>query len=99
MKTMFFVFALMLAIAILPAPTLAKKEEAEPPPLLPPQEACQDDVPKFCKNIKYGHGKVLDCLWDHYKDISENCYNSIGNIYPRADNGGAPPSHGNNEEE
>jgi len=37
-------------------------------------QACRADAQKFCKGVKPGGGGIADCLVDHQKDISEDCY-------------------------
>ena len=63
-----------------------------------PRQACHEDAQKLCNDVKPGGGRILECLWNHYKDVSDDCYEAMQNIHPRADNGGAPPSHGNSNE-
>jgi peptide subunit release factor 1 (eRF1) len=36
-------------------------------------EACQDDVAKYCKDIKPGEGRIVACLRTHEKDVSSAC--------------------------
>jgi hypothetical protein len=37
------------------------------------QQACADDVQKFCKDIKPGQGRIVNCLREHQKDLSPAC--------------------------
>jgi hypothetical protein len=39
--------------------------------------ACLADVPKFCKGVKPGGGRIKDCLIDHQQDISQGCYDFL----------------------
>ncbi len=32
------------------------------------------DSQKFCKGIQPGGGRIIDCLIDHQKDLSDACY-------------------------
>jgi len=36
-------------------------------------EACQDDALKFCKDIKPGGGRIINCLKDHENELSPEC--------------------------
>jgi len=37
------------------------------------KEACQDDVMKFCADVKPGHGRILKCLKGHENELSPDC--------------------------
>lgn len=39
----------------------------------PFRKACAEDVKKFCPDVKPGEGRILQCLEQHAKDVSENC--------------------------
>ena len=41
------------------------------------QEACQDDVQKFCASVSPGGGKILKCLRAHRDELSTTCQNQI----------------------
>ncbi len=36
-------------------------------------QACADDAQKFCKDVKPGEGRILNCLREHQKDLSPAC--------------------------
>ncbi len=36
-------------------------------------KACHDDIEKFCKEIKPGHGRLGKCLKAHAKKLSKPC--------------------------
>ncbi len=36
-------------------------------------EACRDDVLKFCKDIKPGEGRIIQCLKSHQNELSSQC--------------------------
>jgi len=38
------------------------------------QTACQADVKQFCTNVEPGGGRIKECLLDHYKEVSDDCY-------------------------
>ena len=35
--------------------------------------ACKEDVEKFCRDVKKGHGAIVQCLRAHEADLSEAC--------------------------
>ncbi len=37
------------------------------------QKACHDDVQKFCKDVDPGEGRMVHCLEEHEKSLSEAC--------------------------
>ena len=55
-----------------------------------PREACREDAQNFCKGVQPGGGRILDCLKDHYKEISDPCYNALQNM-PTGKGGHQPP--------
>jgi peptide subunit release factor 1 (eRF1) len=36
-------------------------------------QVCADDVQKFCKDIKSGQGRIVNCLREHQNDLSPAC--------------------------
>ena len=36
-------------------------------------KACQDDRTKFCKDVPAGGGRMMECIRDHYKLLSDAC--------------------------
>ena len=36
-------------------------------------EACRDDVLRFCKDVKPGQGRLVQCLKEHQNEISVEC--------------------------
>jgi len=36
--------------------------------------ACKPDARQFCREVKPGSGRMMDCLIDHQQQISEPCY-------------------------
>jgi len=34
---------------------------------------CADEIAKYCKEVKPGGGRILDCLNEHQKDLSVSC--------------------------
>ena len=61
-------FALALAIACVALPCAAQERG---------ESACRADAQKFCKGVKPGEGRIVDCLIDHQKDISDGCYDLL----------------------
>ena len=37
------------------------------------KKACHDDVQKFCKDADPGEGRIVRCLEEHEKNLSEGC--------------------------
>lgn len=37
------------------------------------QASCQDDIQKFCGDVKPGQGRVRDCLKEHSAQVSADC--------------------------
>jgi hypothetical protein len=35
--------------------------------------ACRADVEQFCKDVKPGEGRIIDCLKQHENELSEQC--------------------------
>jgi hypothetical protein len=59
--------------------SLLKKPANAPTPTSAPDAsgtaaACKTDVSSFCKGVAPGGGRIIDCLVDHQKDISDGCY-------------------------
>ena len=69
-KRMFFIIVGLLCI-VLYSHSPAYAEEA----LL-----CADDIEKYCKEIKPGGGRLLNCLKAHEKDLSASCCAKIGEL-------------------
>ncbi len=40
-------------------------------------QACHDDALKFCKDVKQGEGRILQCLKEHQNEISPECKEKI----------------------
>jgi hypothetical protein len=37
------------------------------------QEACGTDIKQFCSNVKPGGGRIVQCLEQHQKEVSQGC--------------------------
>jgi len=67
-------------MAAFPLCVHAQEQGNEPPPPGrggPPaamRQACKDDVKSFCSDVQPGGGRIIRCLHDHYKAISDGCY-------------------------
>lgn len=57
--------------------------------LRPPKEnaACKEEVKRLCPGIKPGEGRVLKCLREHKKELSEPCRNALDHKRPRGGDG------------
>ena len=40
-------------------------------------DACKTDIEKSCKDIKPGEGRIAKCLYEHQKDLSNDCQTQI----------------------
>jgi len=38
---------------------------------------CAEEIAKYCKDVKPGGGRILDCLNEHQKDLSVSCKNKL----------------------
>ncbi|MEK7383072.1 MAG: cysteine rich repeat-containing protein [Elusimicrobiota bacterium] len=45
--------------------------------------ACKADVEKFCQDVKPGRGRIIKCLKEHDKDLSEGCRNEGAKVQER----------------
>ncbi|HXX76245.1 MAG TPA: cysteine rich repeat-containing protein [Nitrospiraceae bacterium] len=41
------------------------------------RQACAADVKNFCAQVKPGGGRIVECLEDHSKEISDECYDLL----------------------
>ena len=41
---------------------------------------CADDIDKFCKGIRPGGGRLLNCLKSHETDLTESCRGKISEL-------------------
>jgi len=41
------------------------------------RKACKQDVEALCKGIQPGGGRIVNCLKDHQKDLSDTCYEQL----------------------
>jgi hypothetical protein len=39
--------------------------------------ACAGDVKQFCPDVHPGGGNVVQCLEENYREVSENCYQTL----------------------
>ena len=40
-------------------------------------QSCQDDVMKFCKDVKAGEGRILRCLRTHQNELTPQCKEKV----------------------
>ncbi len=45
-----------------------------------PREACRNDAQNFCHDVQPGGGRIIQCLKDHFKEISDSCYQALQNM-------------------
>jgi hypothetical protein len=38
------------------------------------RQACEADIKQFCQNVKPGGGRIIQCLENHSKEVSDGCY-------------------------
>jgi len=48
------------------------------------RQACKDDVTKFCKDVKVGGGRIIDCLHEHSDEVSPNCKSRLKGRLPKS---------------
>ncbi len=59
-----------------------------------PRQACKQDVQTYCSDVQRGQGRIIGCLEDHYKQLSDDCYSALQKRMDKKggdDNGGPPP--------
>ncbi len=62
-----FVFALVLVLAVGVGRICASEEE----------EPCGEEIAKFCKDVRPGGGRILNCLDEHRNELSDICRNKL----------------------
>jgi hypothetical protein len=50
--------------------------------------SCSKDIAKFCKDVKPGGGRILDCLKQHEKDLSAACKEQVTKREEKAEKSG-----------
>ena len=53
------------------------KQSAGNPDGAPARKACKQDAEEFCKGIQPGGGRIVNCLKDHQKELSDACYDQL----------------------
>jgi Cysteine rich repeat len=48
------------------------------------QQACHDDIEKFCKGIEPGKGRVRKCMRDHKEELSQKCKEEMKDLREKA---------------
>lgn len=43
----------------------------------PGAQACRQDAQQFCKGVQPGGGRIVNCLLEHQKDLSDACYDTL----------------------
>jgi len=52
------------------------------------RSACRDDAKKFCSDVQPGGGRIINCLEDHSKEVSDACYDVLQKFEDRKKHGG-----------
>lgn len=65
-------------VALLAQSALAQQPPASSGPATKPaasalQQACADDVKKFCPDVQPGDGRIMQCLRPHRAELSPGC--------------------------
>jgi len=66
-KVQLFVFVLVLLYSMVGGKGYAAEEEMP----------CAEEIAKYCKEVKPGGGRILDCLNEHQKELSVSCRNKL----------------------
>ncbi len=45
---------------------------------------CKDDIEKFCKDVKPGQGRMLECMREHENRLSQSCKDHIAEAGEKA---------------
>jgi len=53
----------------------------------PSMQACAGDVKQYCSDVQHGGGRIKNCLMDHYKEISQDCYNVLSQAKNNGESG------------
>ncbi len=70
---MLFVIIFILCFFSFPAPARDAQDVTKNGP-------CHDDIMKFCENVKPGKGRVLRCMRQYDKHLSDACRDHIGEV-------------------
>lgn len=68
--------ALLLALCVLSAPTLAKDDNNE-------LAACRQDMEKYCRNVEPGEGRQMKCMHDLRDKLTPACASLVKEKYER----------------
>lgn len=50
----------------------------------PMLQACREDVKDFCSDVQPGGGRIVECLKNHDKDISQECSDALSKARPQS---------------
>ena len=48
-----------------------------------PGRACRQDAEALCKGVQPGGGRIVNCLMDHQKELSDACYDQLSKAMKR----------------
>ena len=47
------------------------------------QKPCADEIEKFCKDVRLGEGRIVQCLKDHDAELSAVCRDKVKQVVQR----------------
>ncbi|HXN05584.1 MAG TPA: cysteine rich repeat-containing protein [Nitrospiria bacterium] len=56
---------------------MAEKKEMMEKKIKEAREACKGDVEKYCKDVKPGGGRIMQCLAEHKDQLSDTCKENL----------------------
>jgi hypothetical protein len=62
-----FIIAFFVAVMFLGITSVAQSQEVTK------RGPCKGDIEKFCKDVKPGRGRIINCLRQHETELSVDC--------------------------
>lgn len=50
------------------------------------KQACGPDIRRLCGSVTPGGGKIISCMQEHRKEVSQSCTRTLAEIFPAAKN-------------